>query len=533
MKKHPVVFIASKEYDNLGIGYMAALLSAEGFRTNLIDFHNKKANILRTLKKIEPQIIGFSVIYQYNIIQFADLINYLRKEGIDCHFTAGGHYASLKYEELFDFIPSLDSIVRFEGEYTMLELVKCVHSGKDWRKTDGISYKANGKIITNRLRPIENDLDKFPFPQRASLRKFAFEIKFTTILAGRGCVHDCSFCNTKIYYSQSSGPIKRIRKPEMVVKEMAMLHNKRNCLIFLFLDDDFPLKSAHKSEWIIKFCDELRKKGLNERIAWKICCRPDEVDEKSFDLMKRNGLFLVFLGIEDGTDTGLERLNKHMTVARSIEGINVLKKLNIGFDYGFLLFQPWSTYKSVNDNLDFLRQICGDGYTPARFLKLMPYYETRVEKELVKGNRLKISPGIRDYDFTDASMNYYYDFITDCFMEWLRYPDGLENLSSWVRNYFLVYSRFFGSQANILKLYRKFTKIVSESNLFLLDTMKELSVIFESGQYKNDKSYLLKSYKENIISKHNFFKGQIHNCNDNLYTLALKNVLYSVIHNHN
>ncbi len=79
-----------------------------------------------------------------------------------------------------------------------------------------------------------------------------------------------------------------------------------------------------------------------------------------------------------------------MTTEKSMTGINILKKLSININFGFLLFQPSSTFGSINNNLDFLRQICRDGYTPVTFLKMMPYYETQVEKELIKEGRLRI-----------------------------------------------------------------------------------------------------------------------------------------------
>ena len=520
MKKNPVVFIVLKEYDNLGVGYMASLLSEAGLETKVIDFRKKKSDILKTLKRLDPELIGFSVIYQNHINQFIDLICYLRKGGIKSHFTAGGHYASLKYEELFEFIPQLDSIVRFEGEYTMLKLANSIKTGGKWKEIQGIAYKYNGKVIVNPLRLFESDLDKFPFPLRSPLKTYAFEMKFATIIAGRGCNHDCSFCNTKKFYSQTLGPIKRIRKPEMVIKEMGMLYHKKNCSIFLFLDDDFPLKSVPKPEWIVRFCNELKNKKLNDKIMWKINCRPDEVDEKSFSLMKSNGLFLVFLGIEDGTDIGLKRLNKKMSVTRSLKGINTLKKLEIEFDYGFMLFQPYTTYKSLNENLDFLRQICGDGYTPVTFLKMMPYYETKVEKELIKDGRLKVLPGTRDYDFLDDSLNRYYDFVIDCFMEWLRNTDGLENTSNWARNYISVYKYYFDIQPDVLRLFRKIRRTISESNLFLLDTMKELALIFESKQSNNDNNNLLESYRGKIKSKHDGYKKKIINTMGDFLQLA-------------
>lgn len=520
MKKRPVVFVGSLEYTNLGIGYMAALLSEAGFETIIIDLRNSKEEILEIVKGLNPLLIGFSVIYQYHIEWFIDLALYLRKNGINSHFTAGGHYASLRYEELFRFIPSLDSIVRFEGEYTLPELVKLISIRKEWRNIKSIAYKSGRKIIANTLRPLERDLDKFPYPFRAPLTEYAFHKKFATILAGRGCVYNCSFCNQKEFYRQPPGPVKRIRKPEMVVKEMAYLFHEKECSIFLIDDDDFPVKTSGGSEWIVKFCNELSANGLKNQIIWKINCRPDEVDEEIFRMMKRSGLFLVFLGIEDGTDSGLKRLNKQMTAGRCLEGINTLRKLEIDFDYGFMLFQPVTTYMSLNENLEYLKQICGDGYTPATFLKMMPYYESRLEKELKKEGRIKGKPGFFDYDFMEESMNHYYEFLIYCFNEWLRDPGGLVNVSKWARNYISVFPHYYKLMPEVVLLSKNVKTIISESNLFLLDNMKELAAIFRSGKYNNGNFTELMGYRENILIKHNQFITRINNSMITLLRIA-------------
>lgn len=520
MKSDRVVFITLSDYDNLGVGYMSALLSAEGFEIRVIDPRREKSYILKTLKGINPLLVGFSIIFLNHIELFADLVNYLRKGGIICHFTAGGHYASLKFDQLFKIIPALDSIVRFEGEYTLLELVRSLHSLSDWKKIKGLVYREDCNIVVNPLRAVENDLDKFSYPSRAPLKKYAFNKKFATILAGRGCNYNCSFCNTREFYRQASGPVKRLRKPELVVKEMNFLYLEKNCSIFIFQDDDFPLKTKPESEWIKTFCDKLQQSGLNKKIMWKINCRPDEVTEDTFALMRKNGLYLVFLGLEDGTNVGLNKLNKKVTVEENLISVNILKKLGIGFDYGFMLFQPETTYNSLNENLGFLRQICGDGYTPVTFLKLLPLYETRIEKELMRSGRLKISEGNQDYDFPEESMNHYYDFIMTIFTEWMRSRDGVENISKWARNYFSVYTCYFDPQPGRIKFHRKIKRIVSESNLFLLDAMKELALIFESGQYLADKNQLLESYKEIIKSKHDYFRNEIINTMNKLLTFV-------------
>lgn len=521
MNDSPVIFIAARDYDNLGIGYMSAILLKSGFKSRIIDFRESRQSILKKLKKQKPELIGFSIIFQNHFKQFYGLIGFLKNEGITSHFTAGGHYASLKCEELLNHIPSLDSVVRFEGEYTLLELVRCIYSGRDWKNIEGLAYCQEGKIIKNPIRPLEKDLDNFPFPLRLPLKEYAMKKKFATLISGRGCIYECSFCNTRKFYSIPPGPVKRIRKPEMVIKEMVSLFHKENCSIFLFQDDDFPVRSISGDNWVKVFCHELKRTGLYNKIMWKINCRPDEVDEQLFTQMRDHGLFLVFLGIEDGTDIGLKILNKHLSIKRSLTGINILKRLKIDFDFGFILFHPLTTFKSLRENLEFLRQICGDGYSIIPFQKLVPLYETRAEEELIKEGRLKVVDGFADYDFLEESMNDYYVFIFDSFEEWVRSGEGVENLSKWARNYFAVCSHYYAPITETKKFQRRIRKIISESNIFFLDTLEEMSLLFETKYYKKD-SRLLLDCREQIKFEHNRFKNLI------IYTMAefLQSVSY-------
>jgi anaerobic magnesium-protoporphyrin IX monomethyl ester cyclase len=505
MKNLPVDIIAFREFDNLGVGYLASVLSEAGYKPLIIDFQIGKEEILKIIKNHDPVIVGFSVIFQYHIYEFEELIRYLREGGIKCHFTAGGQFASLRSEELFEMIPSLDTIVRFEGERTFPDLVNHIYKGTGWKDIPGIAYKTSGKIKVNPLRPVETDLDKYPFPIRSPLREYAFGKKFATIVAGRGCVNNCSFCFLNEYYQQSSGPHRRIRKPEKVVLEIESLFFKEDCSVFLFQDDDFPVKTARGSEWIEEFCNELKRKKLDNKIMWKINCRPDEIDCDSFTLMKNYGLFLVFLGIEDGTDTGLTMMNKHMTVSKCIEGINILKKLGISFDYGFMPFHPSATFSSVKDNLEFLREICGDGFSPVTFLKMMPYCATPVERELRNSGRLKGKPGFYDYDFLDLSLNHYYKFTSDCLISWFRDSGGLLNVLKWARNYISVFSHYFELTPDVTLVAKDIRRIISDSNIFLLDKMQELAPLFESGKYNSGNYEDLNSCVEEINLNHDKF----------------------------
>jgi radical SAM superfamily enzyme YgiQ (UPF0313 family) len=497
-----VVFIAFQERENLGIGYMHAILSGAGYPVYVIDVREDQEEILRKLKQLDPLLVGFSVIFENHIYDFQGLIQYLRVHGMQCHFTAGGHFASLRPGELFEIAPELDSMVRFEGENTILDLSNHLKEGKDWKQIAGISYGEKGKLINNELRPLEPDLDTFPIPCRPELKEYALEKRYATLLAGRGCIYNCSFCDIRAFYGPPPGPLKRIRKPEKVVEEMAYLHQEHNARVFLFQDDDFPLKTARTTVWVDEFCQALKDQQLMGQVLWKINCRPDEVDRGLFELMKSHGMFKVYLGIEDGTAAGLKRMNKGLEVNDHLEGIRILKVLGISIDYGFMLFQPDSTHEHVRDNLLFLEEICSDGYMPVFFLKMMPYLATEIERELREEGRLKGRPGFLDYDFREKSMDDFYAFVNESLNAWFHDPAGLNNYFKWITNYLAVYDFFHGYHPKIEAIADRICRQVAEANQFIIKTMRELSALFESGKYSLENDSRLERYRNSIKKKH-------------------------------
>ena len=91
------------------------------------------------------------------------------------------------------------------------------------------------------------------------------------------------------------------------------------------------------------------------------------------------------MGIESGVDTGLEVLNKQMTSEQNFKGVLTLKELGIIFSYGFMLFDPSSTFDSIRENVSFLRKIVGDGYAAATFCRMLPYGGTPIRDQLQRG----------------------------------------------------------------------------------------------------------------------------------------------------
>ena len=521
MTKKPVFFVAFQEQDNLGVGYISSVLIQAGFNIKIIDFLSGKEEILTQIMRHQPLVVGFSIIFQYHIDDFKDLIHYLREQGVNCHFSAGGHYPSLRHKDLLTTIPQLDSIVLFEGEYTFLELVQSIYAGKEWKHIEGITYREDDIYIANPLRPLEEDLDRFPVPVRRPLREYVLGKKYATLLAGRGCFYHCSFCSIREFYSRPPGPLKRMRRPEMVVKEMELLYKQLNASIFMFQDDDFPVSGKIGKEWNAIFCEELAKRGLSEKILWKINCRPDEVEADGFRHMKNSGLFLVYLGIESGTDDGLRLMNKKMKAETSLKTVALLKELDIQYDFGFMLFDPSSTYQSIMDNLDFLEGLCGDGSSPITFCKMLPYAETQIERQLKKTGRLKGKSGFMDYEFYDLSLNHFYDFTKDCFRDWVTDHEGLLNIARWSRYYSLVYQKYFLATPRFKDLQKTINAVIAESNLFFIYTLRAVIPLFNVPTVGNYDFKRLLGIKNDVTQKLSQYKIKLNELIKNLESLVV------------
>ncbi|HEX9059194.1 MAG TPA: radical SAM protein [Clostridia bacterium] len=500
LTSQPLVYlIAFQEQDNLGIGYIASVLLENDIRVKLVDFRVDYETILENIKRDEPQIIGLSIIFQYHLEEFKKLVEYLKSNGVKSFFTAGGHYPSLKYEELMNYIPDLDSIILFEGEHTFLELVNALKNNESVSDIKGLVLKTKDGIKVNSLRELEENIDEFPLPVRQSLKEYALKRNYATIIAGRGCLYNCSFCSIREFYKAPPGSLKRIRKPDMVVREMELLHKEKGADIFIFQDDDFPIGKSSNRKWILEFCEELKKKNLYGKILWKISIRVDEADRDILKILKDAGLFLVYLGIESGTDKGLVSMNKHTTVEANKIAVNILKELGINYDFGFMLLDPYSTEKSINDNFDFLESICADGSAPVSFCKMIPYAKTPVEEKLIQEGRLIGPIYRRDYKFLDERLDFYYLFIVELFYSWFFMREGFLGVIRSLRYCCDIYERFYEPLGNEFKEEVR-TLVMCGNKYFIGLGRKILSQLYTEGIEKTWE--FVTSIKNEVIKKH-------------------------------
>jgi anaerobic magnesium-protoporphyrin IX monomethyl ester cyclase len=481
LNRPDAVLIGYQDQGNLGMGYLAAVLRQHGRSVEMIDVRDGPERIGERLLASPPLVVGFSLIFQFFLPQYQRLAAHLRAIGIDSHFTIGGHYPSLCHDEVLANFPEIDSVARFEGEMTLLELVGRLSVGEDWRKVAGLAFLRDGEVVESSARPLLADLDELPFPYRQKEPDRIGGFATLPLLASRGCVRRCSFCSIHTFYRTAPGKTVRVRKAEHVVEEMLLLHRRQDVRVFLFQDDDFPLFSRIGRKWAVELAERLIESGLAQRAIWKISCRAEYVEPELFAKLRAAGLFLVYMGIESGVPEGLKILHKQMTAEQNLKGVRTLKDLDIVYGYGFMLFDPSSTFESVRQNIAFLRQMVGDGSAGAVFSRMLPYGGTPIRDLLRDEGRLRGDLTRPDYDFLDHRLNEYHRQLTATVKPWLR-DEGLSYRINYAIDELASFRRLVPEVQGNQDYYASLRAIAARSNERLFNVVEGSSVAFEHGE---------------------------------------------------
>lgn len=479
----PILLIGFLHQGNLGLGYLSAVLRENGYTVVVGDIESDPDELVALARAINPMIIGLSLIFQYFILNYAELVARLRQSGLDAHITMGGHFASLSWSETLRLVPDLDSVVRFEGEETLVALADRIGSGEEWRDLDGIACRKHGEAVSNPLHHLLPDLDALPYPDRNYEPQIIVGHRMFPLVASRGCARTCSFCSIHTFYRTAPGKVVRLRRPDLVADEMLHLHRDRGATLFLFQDDDFPIFGPVWRKWTYRFLDELHARKLPGRILWKINCRADAVESELLAAMREAGLYLVYMGLESGSDEGLVTLNKKVTVAQNLRAVAMLKSLGLCYEFGFMLLDPSSTFQSVEENLRFLETITADGSNAAVFCRMLPYDGTPIKDQLAREGRLRGDVCDPDYDFLDPRLDDFYRDVNRLlnFSGWIHGHDALSPSLNFAWSELAILRRLFPALDGIEDYDAELRRITKSANSLLFAIVRAFAAAHSGG----------------------------------------------------
>lgn len=302
----------------LGVRYLANELKKNNYDPHILFFKQfnsvspskaseKELKLLEDLiNDINPSYIGLSVMSSL-YLESVYLVNNRIKDKFDIPVIWGGVYPTLFPERSLEYG---DYVIRGEGEGAIVELIDNLEGNNDITDMANLAYKDNeGKVVINNVRDLEQNLDRFGYPEIGGDKKYRIyndtlakgdgQLKaFTYELCGsRGCPFTCSYCssiNLKRVYSKK-GKYVRFRSVDNIMKELNEAKRKiKNLKVIHFWDEIF----SDEPSWIEEF-----NKRYKEEIGlpFKIWGHPLKVNKKVIEALVDAGLYQVVMGIQSGS----------------------------------------------------------------------------------------------------------------------------------------------------------------------------------------------------------------------------------------
>ena len=340
----------------LGIAYLGAVAEKAGHEVNVIDCQAEKldyTSFRQRISQTNPEVVGVTATtLLYNSAK--QIITIAKETHPDCVTMLGGSHASFWDENALKECPSLDIVVRREGEATFLELLNKLQNKQNLNGVLGSTFRTkDGTITRNPDRPFIENLDELPFPAYHLLPLTAFHRMGKTIFpltTSRGCVYWCDFCSTVRMFGKGY----RMRSPKNVVDEMEKLHNTYGESQFTFYDDAFTVNHDHTRQ----LCQELKTRNLH--VNWDCETRVDMVNRDLLQTMKNAGCMAVWFGVESGSQKILGAMNKKIKLDQTRYAYKTAHDLGLMTVASTVIGFPGETEETAWETIDFIMELNPD-----------------------------------------------------------------------------------------------------------------------------------------------------------------------------
>lgn len=352
-------FAQSEIFSNT-IAYLGSYLYNHGLNFMYIkSFKEQKDELIKILTENEIVAIAISTTYYMTSFSVLEIIRFIKKYNKKVKFIVGGPLILNKVFSLKDDIKQCTSflnemnadyyIYNPQGEEALTNLLYAIKEGKSTDSIANLIYrKSSGEYVYNEFYN-ENILLR---NNKVNWLLFAEQMtKIVGVRTSISCMNRCAFCN----FPYLQGKYQSLDIP-LIKEELDQLSSLEMVSRIYFFDDTLNFPVLRFKEFLDMLIDN------NYRFKWSCFLRCQYIDEEIVRKMKLSGCESVFLGIESGSQTILDNMNKRVNVEDLKRGIKLLKKYKILIFASFIRGFPGETIDTCKKTDEFIEETAPDFY---------------------------------------------------------------------------------------------------------------------------------------------------------------------------
>jgi radical SAM superfamily enzyme YgiQ (UPF0313 family) len=303
-------------------------------------------SLRKNLSANVPDIIGISV-NTFMLLDALEVSRIAKEISSRTLVVWGGIHPTIYPCESIRF-PSVDALVRGEGEYAFAKLVEAVIHEQDFTGIPGVVSKLTEDPASVATQEIEN-LDDLQPPawHLSDTRYYVREHKpVMWLLSSRGCVGRCTFC-----YLPAHARRYRYHSVKYVIDHLRHLVDTYGLDEFYIADDCFTVNKKR----VIEFCEALS--SLPCKLRWGAVSRIDTLNEEVITAMSGAGCQNIYLGIETG-DANIQKVIKKNLKLEKIEHIvEFAQRAGMNPHGYFMIGHPQEDASAIRRTLDFMKRL--------------------------------------------------------------------------------------------------------------------------------------------------------------------------------
>ena len=349
-------------YIPIGTLYAAAALRESGisvvaFDSMLEDPSVRFDSLLATCK---PQIVAvyeddFNFLSKMCLTRMRDVAWRIAKAARALGAITVVHGSDSTDNPLVFLENGFDYVLCGEAEESLARLCRSILDAEEVPELDGmVKLDERGRLVRSSQRLSKNpEWAELPLPARDLVDMEPYRKAWinahgyfsTNMVSSRGCPYKCNWCAKPI-----SGNKFHLRPAAAVAEEMKLLKDSAGVQHIWFGDDVFALDR----HWVQRFAEEITR--IDAAVPFKIQSRADLMSETTVRSLKAAGCAEVWMGVESGSQTILNAMDKGLTLSSVRTARHLLKEAGIRVCFFLQFGYPGETWAELQETIAFVRE---------------------------------------------------------------------------------------------------------------------------------------------------------------------------------